>query len=128
MTDFKVYLIYNKVDTKDSNTYVGCTRQTLKGRFQDHKSEAHRGSQMVLHKYMREVGIRNFDIKLLEKYDSGCREEKESNWKDYQSSHAEVKKWDGDDIEKFILRFCKTKFWSVRLYRFMLSQNLSELP
>ena len=34
---------------------------------------------------------------------------KESNWKEYQSSHAEVKKWDGDDIEKFILRFCKTK-------------------
>ena len=34
---------------------------------------------------------------------------KESNWKKYQSSHAEVKKWEGDDIEKHILRFCKTK-------------------
>ena len=27
---------------------------------------------------------------------------KESNWKKYQSSHSEVKKWDSDDIEKFI--------------------------
>ena len=34
---------------------------------------------------------------------------KESNWKKYQSSHSEVKKWDSDDIEKFIIRFCKTK-------------------
>ena len=80
MTDFKVYLIYNKVDTKDSNTYVGCTRQTIRERFQEHKADAHQGSHMVVHKYMREVGIRNFDIKLLEKYDSGCKEEKESNW------------------------------------------------
>ena len=30
---------------------------------------------------------------------------KESNWKKYQSSHSEVKKWDSDDIEKFIIRF-----------------------
>ena len=34
---------------------------------------------------------------------------KESNWKNYQSSHTEVKKWSDDDIEKHILRFCKTK-------------------
>jgi len=34
---------------------------------------------------------------------------KESNWKQYQSSHSEVKKWDVDEIEKQILRFCKSK-------------------
>ena len=34
---------------------------------------------------------------------------KESDWKRYQSSHADVKKWDSDDIEKRILRFCKSK-------------------
>ena len=34
---------------------------------------------------------------------------KETNWKDYQSSNSEVKKWEHDTISKTILRFCKTK-------------------
>ena len=34
---------------------------------------------------------------------------KETNWKDYQSSNSEVKKWEHDSISKSILRFCKTK-------------------
>lgn len=34
---------------------------------------------------------------------------KETDWKDYQSSNSEVKKWEHDTISKTILRFCKTK-------------------
>ena len=34
---------------------------------------------------------------------------KESNWKSYQSSQSEVKKWENDDIEKTILRLCTSK-------------------
>jgi hypothetical protein len=34
---------------------------------------------------------------------------KETDWNYYQSSNSEVKKWEHDNIEKSILRFCKTK-------------------
>lgn len=34
---------------------------------------------------------------------------KESNWKYYQSSNSEVKKWNNEDIEKQILHYCKSK-------------------
>jgi len=61
--------IYKIINTKTSDIYIGSTIQELKNRFKTHKSNARLGKTAKLYKFMRENGIDNFLIELLEECD-----------------------------------------------------------
>lgn len=64
----KVYKIINKLD--DSKFYIGSTTQTLKRRFSSHKSDCFNEKKAMMHYPlycdMREYGIENFEIQIIE--------------------------------------------------------------
>lgn len=61
---FRVYIITNTVNDMK---YVGVTSQSLKERFRQHKASAMlRCSKSLIHQAMREYGIDNFEIHLIE--------------------------------------------------------------
>ena len=61
--------IYKISNTKTSDIYIGSTIQQIKNRFKTHKSNARIGKKEKLYEYMREHGIDNFLIELLEECD-----------------------------------------------------------
>lgn len=76
--NFCVYVVVNKINGK---MYVGGTEISLEVRLQRHIIKANQGSECSLSKAIRKYGKDNFDIRMIEKYDS--REEMfkgEINW------------------------------------------------
>lgn len=61
--------IYKISSSKTGEFYVGSTIQELKNRFKTHKSNARLGKDEKLYKCMREYGIENFIIELVEEFD-----------------------------------------------------------
>ena len=61
--------IYKISNTKTSDIYIGSTIQEIKNRFKTHKSNARIGKKEKLYEFMREHGIDNFSIELLEECD-----------------------------------------------------------
>lgn len=64
---FKVYKITNKINEK---IYIGQTSQSLRQRYNAHKSKTNRGSNLRLHRAMRKYGFDNFEIKLLSEFET----------------------------------------------------------
>lgn len=64
----KVYKIINKLD--DSKFYIGSTVMNLKRRFTNHKSDCFNEKKAMMHYPlycdMREYGIENFEIQIIE--------------------------------------------------------------
>lgn len=58
--------IYKITNNKTDDVYIGSTIQTLKNRFKAHKSNANLNKPNKLYDCMREIGIENFNIELLE--------------------------------------------------------------
>lgn len=74
--------IYKITNTQTSDLYVGSTIQELKKRFKTHRSNARLGKTEKIYECMREHGIENFKIELIEEfeitstYDLGVKEKK----------------------------------------------------
>ena len=79
----KIYCIRNSVD---DDIYVGSTTQALSKRMDIHRSHARtesKKSNYKLYQKMKEVGIEQFYIELIEKYECNSKEElfkKEGEW------------------------------------------------
>lgn len=61
--NYKVYVITNKSNGKQ---YVGQTKHTLKRRMQWHIKDAKKGVKKFLSDAIREYGVENFDIQIIE--------------------------------------------------------------
>lgn len=61
--------IYKVTSSKTTDFYVGSTIQELKNRFKTHKSDARLGKSKKLYECMRQYGIENFIIELLEEFE-----------------------------------------------------------
>src|SRR5258706_16001991 len=59
----RIYKMYNVVTEK---VYIGSTNKTLVKRVGDHVYDYNKGTKMELYKHMREIGIKNFKVRLLE--------------------------------------------------------------
>ncbi len=68
----RVYKIINKLD---GNPYIGSTIKEIEDRFHDHKKDS-AGKNRKLYQAFNEIGIDNFKIKLIKKYEK-CETEKE---------------------------------------------------
>lgn len=64
---YQVYVVVNKLNGK---MYVGCTERDLKVRLQRHQAKTNEGSRCSIHKAIRKYGIQNFDIRMVEEYDT----------------------------------------------------------
>jgi group I intron endonuclease len=58
-----VYLITNLVNGKK---YVGCTKVSIKQRWEQHRSKAKKNSHFALHAAIRKYGVRNFRIEVIQ--------------------------------------------------------------
>ena len=61
--------VYKIISTKTSEIYIGSTVQELKNRFKTHRSNAKTGKKEDLYECMRQNGIENFSIELLEEFE-----------------------------------------------------------
>lgn len=61
--------IYKIASSKTDDFYIGSTIQELRNRFKTHKSEAKLGKEKKLYDCMREYGIENFKIELVEEFE-----------------------------------------------------------
>ena len=79
MADYSKGKIYKILNTVDNEIYVGATIQTLSNRMSRHRTrcvnefDANYGSKLYQH--MRNVGINNCYIELIENYPCGSKEE-----------------------------------------------------
>lgn len=67
--------IYKITNTKTVDIYIGSTIQKIKDRFKSHKSNAKNKNNILLYECMRENGIENFNVELLEKFSFSNKEE-----------------------------------------------------
>ena len=67
--------IYKITNTKTDDIYIGSTIQTIKNRFKAHKSNAKNKKNTLLYECMRENGIENFNVELLEEFSLSNKEE-----------------------------------------------------
>ena len=63
--NYKVYVITNKSNGKQ---YVGQTKHTLKRRMQWHIRDAKNGQKRILSQAIREYGVDNFKIQVIEEH------------------------------------------------------------
>lgn len=61
--------IYKITSSKTNDFYIGSTIQELKNRFKTHKSDAKLGKSKKLYDCMRQFGIENFIIELIEEFE-----------------------------------------------------------
>lgn len=80
------HICYIISSTADDKVYVGYTGRPIEQRLTKHFRDARNGSQLVLHRAMREHGLECFSIRVLEEFDSReealnaeCRHIKELN-------------------------------------------------
>ena len=69
--------VYQITNSKTSDIYVGSTIQNIKNRFKTHKSNARLGKSQKLYECMREHGIENFKIDVIEECDEKDLDQKE---------------------------------------------------
>ena len=89
--------IYKIVNTIDDDLYVGSTRQTIAQRMTVHRADSRKGKKMLVSQHMRELGIANFSIHLLECKEVENRDERlqlETEWQ-YKLGAKNVKLADG---------------------------------
>ncbi len=65
----KTAKIYKIVNTITEDIYIGSTIQTLKRRFTSHKSNVNLNKNNKLYNFMREKGVNNFSIELIEEFE-----------------------------------------------------------
>ena len=61
--------IYKITSSKTTDFYIGSTIQELKNRFKTHKSDAKLGKPKKLYDCMRQYGIENFIIEVVEEFE-----------------------------------------------------------
>ena len=71
----KTVRVYKIVNTKTDDIYIGSTIQTLTIRFNAHRSNAKLEKSCKLYDCMRENGIENFTIELLEEFEISSKED-----------------------------------------------------
>jgi group I intron endonuclease len=72
--------VYKITNNKTSDIYIGSTIQELKNRFKTHKSNVRIGKISTLYDYMRQHGIDNFIIELIEECDGDELDRKEKEF------------------------------------------------
>ena len=87
MPDYTHSKIYKIINDKTSDTYIGSTTQRLCSRMALHRRDAKQGKGYPLYHKMREVGIDNFYIQLIQ--EASC------------SDRRELEKIEGDMIKEF---------------------------
>jgi group I intron endonuclease len=75
--------IYKITNTKTIDIYIGSTIQKIKDRFRSHKSNAKNNKKSLLYDCMRENGIENFTIELVEEFEFSNKEEIGTKEKEY---------------------------------------------
>lgn len=70
----KTASIYKITNTKNDDIYVGSTVQPLKSSFKSHKSNANLNKTGKLYDCMRENGVENFAIELIEEFEATSKE------------------------------------------------------
>ena len=68
----RVYKITNSIDDK---LYIGSTTDTLSRRMSNHKMHCKNGCQSQVYKHMREIGVQNFNIVILERFQDVLKED-----------------------------------------------------
>lgn len=80
----EIYKITNKIDNK---SYIGQTTQGVNRRWSEHKRDYNKNLYgSLLHKAMREYGIENFEVCVLEKVDNSKLNDREQYWIDYYNT------------------------------------------
>ena len=67
--------IYQVLNTKTNDIYVGSTCSTLAKRMYEHRYDATNRQERHIHKKMYEIGVSDFYIELIELYPCSCRAE-----------------------------------------------------
>lgn len=75
--------IYKIINTKNDDIYIGSTIQKIESRFKNHKSNAKCNKNGKLYDCMRENGIENFSVILLEEFNFIIKKEIGIKEKDY---------------------------------------------
>ena len=75
MMDYKNSKLYQILNNANGGIYVGSTTQPLYKRLFEHKSRAKCCHNSKIYKSMREMGIYNFYIELIELYPCNSKEE-----------------------------------------------------
>lgn len=75
--------IYKIINSKTDDIYIGSTIQTLKNRFKAHKSNAKLNKTGKFYDFMRDNGIENFTIELLEEIDTYSKKDISIKEKEY---------------------------------------------
>lgn len=81
-----IYKIENRIDGK---VYIGQTKQRLKDRLAKHRYKLKRGSKLHLYSAMRKHGIDNFEVTIIDEFessDSEALDAAEIYWIDYYKS------------------------------------------
>ena len=72
----KIYRIYSDLDELEGCEYIGSTAKlTLAQRMTGHRADAKRGKTSRLYQLMRQYGIENFSIELVEQYPCNSKDE-----------------------------------------------------
>ena len=70
--------VYKMTNTINNDFYIGVTSRTAKSRFAEHKYNAFkRNNTSKLHQAMREFGVDNFDIEVIETCENASQLEKD---------------------------------------------------
>ena len=79
----EIYKITNRLN---NNVYIGQTTQGVQRRFRQHIEKALSGGHGKLHTAMRECGIENFDIEVIERCEEECLDDREKYWISHYNS------------------------------------------
>lgn len=71
----KIYKIVNDLPELQGKIYVGSTCRTLAQRMGEHRNNCRRGKSSALHQAMRQHGVQNFYIILIEPYPCNNKDE-----------------------------------------------------
>jgi len=83
MPDYSKAKIYRIRNTQTNDLYIGSTTQRLCGRMGGHRQDARRNIDYPIYKKMKELGIDNFYIELIEDYPCDTRHDleiREGEW------------------------------------------------
>jgi len=75
MPDYSKGKIYKILNNIDDEFYIGSAVETIGQRMAKHRSGATRYSNLKVHNHMRNIGIDNFYIELIESYPCNSKEE-----------------------------------------------------
>lgn len=78
--------IYKITNTKNDDIYVGSTMQSLKTSFKSHRSNANLNKTGRLYDFMRENGVENFSIELIEEFEAISKEKIAEKTSEYRKT------------------------------------------